>query len=143
MAFSPDGTRLATGDFEGVVEIWNAWTGEKLLSLPRQVSYIYWVAFSPDGSLLATASGDGIARLWDASSGVERLTLRGHTGDVESVIFSPDGARLATASTDGTARVYLLKIDELIELARSRLTRSFTTEECQKYLHMEQCPAER
>jgi hypothetical protein len=37
--------------------------------------------------------------------------------------------------------VYLLKIEELIALAKSRVTRSLTTEEYQKYLHVEVCPA--
>jgi len=51
-----------------------------------------------------------------------------------------DGSHLATAGGDGTARIYTLKMDELVELAQSRLTRSLTAEECQKYLHTEQCP---
>jgi WD40 repeat protein len=100
------------------------------------------VVFSPDGSMLATASNDETTKLWDATTGTELLTLLGHTNFVSDVAFSPDGTRLATASRDGTARVYLLNIDELIKLAKSRVTRSLTTEECQKYLHMETCPVE-
>jgi len=53
---------------------------------------------------------------------------------------APDGARLAASGGDGTARIYLLAIEELMALARSRLTRSFTDAECQQYLHLEQCP---
>jgi hypothetical protein len=30
--------------------------------------------------------------------------------------------------------------DELVALARSRVTRSLTAEECQKYLHVDDCP---
>jgi len=36
--------------------------------------------------------------------------------------------------------VHVLPIEELIALARSRVTRSLTTNECQRYLHIEQCP---
>ena len=39
-------------------------------------------------------------------------------------------------------RVYELQMEDLVALANSRLTRSLTTEECQKYLHVEQCPLE-
>ena len=59
-----------------------------------------------------------------------------------SVSFSPDGTQLAAVGRDGTARIYLLKIDDLIALAEKRVTRALTTEECQQYLHLEECPFE-
>lgn len=37
-------------------------------------------------------------------------------------------------------RVYILPIDELLTLAQSRLTRTWTEEECRQYLHVETCP---
>ena len=40
---------------------------------------------------------------------------------------------------NGMARVYLFGLEELIALAKSRLTSSLTIEECQKYLHVEAC----
>jgi WD40 repeat protein/DNA-binding SARP family transcriptional activator len=141
IAFSPDATRIVTSGFGGIVKMWDAMTGMELFRLEGHTGAVPDVEFSPNGSIIATASGDGTARLWDASTGKELLTLYGHTGVVSGVAFSPDGTRLVTASNDGTARVYLLNIDELIALAKSRVTRSLTTEECQKYLHMETCPA--
>jgi hypothetical protein len=36
--------------------------------------------------------------------------------------------------------VWALDIDELIEIARSELTRTFTVEECRQYLHLARCP---
>jgi hypothetical protein len=54
--------------------------------------------------------------------------------------FSPDGTRLAYTAADATVRVLALDIDDLIHLARSRLTRSWTQEECETYLHRETCP---
>jgi hypothetical protein len=58
------------------------------------------------------------------------------------VAYDPDGRWLATASIDGTARVYVLSIEELVSLARSRVTRSLTDQECHQYLHLDACPAE-
>jgi WD40 repeat protein len=99
------------------------------------------VAFSPDGKTIATASLDNTAKLWDALTGKELLTLHAPDG-LTSVAFSPAGSQIAVASRDGTARIYLLKIEDLVALAKQRVTRSLTTEECQQYLHVEQCPNE-
>jgi WD40 repeat protein len=84
---------------------------------------------------------DGTARLWDATTGLEQFALTGHTGSVTSLAFSPDGTRLTTGSRDGTVQIYALNLEDLIKIAQSRLTRSLTTEECQKHLHVVSCPA--
>lgn len=55
--------------------------------------------------------------------------------------FSPDGRFLATTGDDGTVALYLLPIGEFVDLARSRVTRSLTDDECAEYLHLQACPA--
>jgi uncharacterized protein with WD repeat len=106
VAFSPDGTRLATASQDGTARLWDGRTGQELLALRGHTAVVTSVAFSPDGTRLATASLDGTARLWDARTGQELVVLKGHTGAVFSVCFSPDGTRLATASNDHTARLW-------------------------------------
>ena len=142
LTFSIDGTHFLTGAEDGVLRLWDAVTGKLLRELPGHTGVIVDITFSADGKYIATAGFDGIAKLWDTETGRELLTLTGHTGGISGVSFSPDGERLATSSEDGTVRVYLLNIEELITLAKSRLTRSLTPEECQKYLHVDTCPVE-
>jgi WD40 repeat protein len=139
VALSPDGKRFATGSRDGKVKIWESATGRLLLTLSGHAE-VRSVSFSPDGTRLVTGSGDRTAKVWDTASGQELFTLPGHTDLVSGVAFSLDGTRLATSSYDGTVRVYVLRIEDLMALARSRVTRSLTTEECDKYLHLEQCP---
>ena len=69
--------------------------------------------------------------------------MTGHSKGVHSVAFSLDGRHLISASDDGTVRVYALPIEELVTLAEARLTRTWTAEECQQFLHLpaEQCPS--
>jgi WD40 repeat protein len=141
VVFSPDGPRLATAGLEGNAKIWDAETGKELLTLSSHTGQVLSVAFSPDGKTVATASGDRTARLWDSFTGKELLTLHAPDG-LTSVAFSPDGSQLAVASRDGTARIYFLKLEDLVALAKRRVTRSLTAEECQQYLHVEQCPIE-
>jgi len=81
-------------------------------------------------------------RLWDAQSGQRLLTLKGPEGGITVVAFTPDGKQLVTSGQDGNVRFYVLSVDELVDIAESRLTRSLTEEECQEFLHMDACPAE-
>ncbi len=70
----------------------------------------------------------------------EPLTLYGHTGAVYRLAFSPDGTRLASAGRNPMARIYTLRVEKLVAIAQSRVTRALTPEECQKYLHVAVCP---
>jgi WD40 repeat protein len=101
---------------------------------------VWTVAFSPDSKYVAAGSADNAARIWDVATGNELQTLPGNMSGIYGIAFSPDGTRLATASSDGTARVYALRVEELVDVARSRLTRSWTLDECQQFLHVDHCP---
>jgi WD40 repeat protein len=142
VAFSPDAKRLAIGLRDGTTLVRDVATGEVLLTLTGHTSFVRGVIFSPDGTRLATAGFDGLTKVWNAATGQELLTLSSHTNSVVAITFSPDARseRLVTSSLDGTTRVHVLPIEDLIALAQSRVTRSLTPDECQKYLHVDQCP---
>jgi WD40 repeat protein len=120
--------------------VWDALSGQELLTLRGHDLFVYSVAWSPDGKRLATGSLDQTAKVWDAASGRELLTLRGHYGPVRSLAWSPDGKRLATASSDGTVQVYAMDIHDLMALARTRVTAHPSDEGCKKYLGVDKCP---
>jgi hypothetical protein len=140
VAFSPDGKRLVTASEDHTAKVWDAESGKELMSLRGHSDKVSGVAFSPDGKRLATASEDHTAKVWDAESGKELMSLRGQSGIVNAVAFSPDGKHLATAGFDTTVQVYVLDPHELLNLARSRATRPFTADECQRYFQSATCP---
>jgi WD40 repeat protein len=95
IAYSPDGTLLATGSSLGEVQLWDASSGEPVLSPGSHADQIAALAFSPDGSLLATAGNDRLLRLWEVQSGNELASL--HTAVTSLCLaFSPDGRLLAS-----------------------------------------------
>jgi hypothetical protein len=117
VAFSPDGTRLATSGTSSGVLIWDAASGQQLLELRGGIGEA--VAFSPDGTRLAVG-GFG-AGVWDTASGQRLLELgRSEIGNVNAVAFSPDGTRLAVGGFG--AEVWdTASGQRLLELGRSGL----------------------
>ena len=80
-----------------------------------------------------TASFDQTAKVWDAETGAQLFTLTGHRGEVRSTAYSPDMQRIVTASSDETVQIYTTDMDELLEIAKSRVTRQLTAEEKERY----------
>jgi WD40 repeat protein len=109
-AWSPDGTRLATGDRKGAVRMVDA---TALGAMPDAAAEfgtrgdaVWRIAWSPDGRMLATASEDKAVRLWDVRTGRELQRITGHKAKMYGVAFGPDGTVVATAGADHTARLW-------------------------------------
>jgi WD40 repeat protein len=144
IAFSPDGKWIASSGNDATIRVWDSETGAEIFKLLGHIGATFSVAFSPDGQYLATSSVDRTVKVWKLPKAGEQvpepLTLYGNTGAVYQVAFSPDGTHLVAVGRNSIVRVYDLNITELIDIAKSRLTRTLTIEECQKYLHVETCP---
>jgi WD40 repeat protein len=118
VAFSPDGSTLATGSAgqeytrrvdNGEVRLWDVKTGQIRDTIPDTCGP---VAFSPDGSTLAGISRNNTVRLWDVKTGQTKATLQVkatlqlRTTLLTSVAFSPDGQTLASGFSDDTVRLW-------------------------------------
>jgi WD40 repeat protein len=131
--------------------VWDAASGEELLTLSGHTDGVKHAAWSGDSSRILTVSRDGSAKVWDAASGEELLTLSGHrvigdgTSGVYHAAWSGDDKRIVTANTDGTARIYFATIEGLLEVACQRSSRNMKHSEWERYmgsdvLYQRTCP---
>ncbi len=65
VAFSPDGSAVASTAYDNTVVLWDAATAEATRVLVTDSRGVAPFAWSPDGSMLAAADGDGHILLWE------------------------------------------------------------------------------
>lgn len=104
LAYPGNGTRLACGRSNGIVDMWELATDR--LHTHAHGRRVNSLAFSPDGQSLASGSSDGTVKVWDGELPQEPETSDGHTGLIWSIRFSPDGRTLASASDDTSTKLW-------------------------------------
>ncbi len=156
VAFDADGRRLlvARQSEDPGVEVWDvsglasgALRGDVraddivLRSIDGHTEWVQEAVWGPDERSVVSCSGDGTARVWDVATGRGRqwLVADGLTG-LCRVRVSPDGRHVAVSDGENGIRVFALDPSEVAEIARARLTRTWTTDECREYLDLSVCP---
>jgi WD40 repeat protein len=133
LAFSADGSRLATDD--RAVELWDVVAGTLLRTFDAGAHPVTSVALSPDGARIAAGSSEGRVRVWDADTGalvhtfdvswawqLKRLIISTWRNPITALAFSPDGTHLADGRHGFDDD---LKRMRLWDLRSGRLVRTF------------------
>jgi WD40 repeat protein len=140
MALSPDGKILAVvgSRARNVVLLMDADTFAPLDTLEHKEG-VFQVTFSRDGTRIVTSSDDGAARVWNAQTGKLIFTSPDESNILVGATFSQDGSRIAMFYSDGRILVHAIAFDDVLQIARGRVTRSLTNAECRTYLHVSAC----
>jgi WD40 repeat protein len=100
VAFSPDGTLLASGGIDNAMRVWDLQTGKQVGEIQAHKGHVYVLCFTPDSKQIISASDE--VRLWDAVKVKEiRKFPQPATKQYEfffNAALSPDGKTLATGS---------------------------------------------
>ena len=105
-SLSSDGKRIVSASQDKTINIWNAETGQLLLTLVGHSSCVNSASFSPNGDKIVSASWDKTLIIWDADTGKLLRTLEGHMDVVNSALFCPNGNRIISASWDKTIKIW-------------------------------------
>ncbi len=103
-AFSPDGTQVLTGGYDGVAQLWDRQTGAVLGDPLRHKSEAHTAIFSPDGDYVLTTSTDKTARLWETKSH-ELIRTFTNGSAVWAGVFTRDG-KIITGNAKGEIQVW-------------------------------------
>jgi WD40 repeat protein len=102
LAFSAEGTRLATGSVDRSIRLWDVASRQATSVRPGRCAPVCGVRFAPGGRIFASAAACGVVELWEVDGGEarERPRYLAHRASVQAPAFSSDGTTLA-AGTDG------------------------------------------
>ncbi len=102
VAFSPDGSTIATGvGGQEVVRLWHVSDGTPVATLtPAKNTYgVRSIAFNPDGTLIAAGLGDCSITVWRISD-QSSLFRRFGSSQIFQVVFSRDGSTVSAIVAD-------------------------------------------
>ena len=107
VAFSFDNRMLAGGSDDGIIQVWDAGTGDQIYEFKEHTNSVQAVHFSRNRTELVSASLDGNVLLWSLVGEGGRLhSPIQHNASVYTAKFSPDGNTFATGSADKLIRLW-------------------------------------
>jgi WD40 repeat protein len=106
VAFSPDGTKLATCAADKFVKVFEIPSGKFLKSFEGHTHHVLDVGWKGDGKLLASASADNSIKVWNYETGEQARTIPGHGKQVTRLLFKGTSPEFVTVSGDQTVRMW-------------------------------------
>lgn len=112
LAFSPDGSLLASASQDKTVKLWDVKNGVLLKVLQGHTNDVISVTFSPNGRFLVSGSEDCSVRTWDVDI-IDKVIFKkniGHQNKVNEILSVSNSGKIAfiSSSKDKTIRLWAL-----------------------------------
>ena len=112
LAISPDGKIIASGNDNGMIELFDRQTGKLQTRFDQGKNVIRSLVFIPKTNRLITGDGDGNITIWNLNNNSLEIEFPSHIGSIWSLAVSPDGQTLISSSEDKTIRIWNLVTGE-------------------------------
>jgi len=112
VAFSADGSLLASGDVSGKIQIWDVPGGTLKHVITDHTDVVDTVSFSPDGKLLVSGSYDSTVIIWNILTAAKLTTLP-NADKITATAFSRDGRTLASGGWAKTVNLWQPPVSDL------------------------------
>ena len=105
VAFSPDGTSIATSSSDNTVRLWDTTTGGFIKEFRGHINDVHHVEFTPDGRQLVSNAADGTVRVWDIETG-KQIQLFDETLAIFEGVVSPNSQHILAGGVNGVVVVW-------------------------------------
>jgi polar amino acid transport system permease protein len=106
LAFSPNGTLLASGGADKIINFWELETGEVAWVGEGHFAAVTTVGFDSEGAVALSGSADAKAKTWRIPGGKSTGSYVGHLSTVNAVDTGPQPETVLSGGDDGTLRVW-------------------------------------
>ncbi|MFH1764122.1 MAG: hypothetical protein ABIF09_08025, partial [Gemmatimonadota bacterium] len=113
VAVTPDGKRIVSAGFDGVLRVWASDSGEEVFTLRGHEASVRAVAVTPDGQTIISGDDDGFLRTWDPETGHAKSVWRGHSSLINALSVFPDSRRAVSADRE-TLKIWELSSGRLV-----------------------------